>query len=354
MPENNEATRVPEQGIPAVERYDARNGLRIYRIRHQALPHLAGYVHLILGNDGFPPTLVDAGSGEGCSFPDILAGFDAVRKEWGESVTPERVETLIVSHAHIDHFGGAHLWKRYGARVCAHLYEARMLESFRERASVANAAYEEFLRRTGTPEDRIDSVLQAFGFLPGRAVPVSVDRRLEEGDRVNGLEILHFPGHSAGHIAVRAGEFLLSGDLILSKTLSQNWPESVFPNCGMTRSLESMKRLERLAVSDPQIRLLPAHESPIDRVLPRIQMIAKAEQRRNDRLISLLDDSEDGLTIDQLAKKMYLTAHLNRTFFAICDVASRVEYLALRGAVAAVNYDRLRLDGNVIRWRAAF
>ena len=96
-----------------VQRWTAKNGLRIYRIRHQPYPYLSGYVYLILG-EGFPPTMFDAGSGEGTSFDDIIKGIEQVCKKWKEKIKPQQIEHIILSHAHIDHFGGTHLFKELG------------------------------------------------------------------------------------------------------------------------------------------------------------------------------------------------------------------------------------------------
>ncbi len=335
-----------------VQRWTANNGLRIYRIRHQPYPYLSGYAYLLLG-DGFPPTMFDAGSGEGTSFDDIISGIDQIRKKWKEKIKPEQIEHIIISHAHIDHFGGTHLFKKLtGAKIYAHLYDAPIIESYREKTTIGTYSHRNFLHICGVAEEEIEPVLKAFGYLPERTVPVHVDTILEDGDKVNGLEVVHFPGHSAGHIGLRVGEFLLTGDLILSQTLTQNWPASFFPFCGFARTVESMKKLYRMAESknSPQV-LLPGHEDPIFDITSRIQMVKRSEDRRNQRLQRLLTENKEGMTINELAKMMFWTAHINRRFFALSDVAARLEYLMLCGLVSAVNYEVLLPGETAIRWR---
>ncbi len=323
-----------------VQRWTAKNGLRIYRIRHQPYPYLSGYVYLILG-EGFPPTMFDAGSGEGTSFDDIIKGIEQVCKKWKEKIKPQQIEHIILSHAHIDHFGGTHLFKELGnPKIYAHPYDAPIVESYREKTT------------SSKKDQMIEPVLKAFGYLPERTSPVHVDDVLEDGDKLNDLEILHFPGHSAGHIGMRVGEFLLTGDLILSQTLTQNWPATFFPYCGFARTVESMKKLYRLTEKkDPPKILLPGHEDPIFEIQNRIQMVQKSEDRRNTRLQRLLTETEDGMTINELAKMMFWTAHINRRFFALADVAARLEYLMLCGFVSAVNYEVLFPGETALRWR---
>ena len=176
-------------------------------------------------------------------------------------------------------------------------------------------------------EEQIEPVLKVFGYVPERVSSVRIDSVLEDGDKINGLEVLHFPGHSAGHIGLRVGEYLLTGDLILSQTLTQNWPATFFPFCGFARTVESMKKLSQLTKSpDPPQMLLPGHEDPIPKIQQRIDMVKKSEDRRNNRLMRLLNESKEGMTINELAKMMFWTAHINRTFFALADVAARLEY----------------------------
>lgn len=337
-----------------VQRWTAKNGLRIYRIRHQPYPYLSGYVYLILG-EGFPPTMFDAGSGEGTSFDDIMKGIEQVRKKWGEKIKPQQIEHIILSHAHIDHFGGTHLFKELGnPKIYAHPYDAPIVETYRERTTIGTFAHANFLHTCGVPEEEIEPVLKAFGYLPERTKPVHVDDVLEDGDKLNDLEILHFPGHSAGHLGMRVGEFLLTGDLILSQTLTQNWPATFFPFCGFARTVESMKKLYRLTErKDPPKILLPGHEDPIYEIQNRIQMVHKSEDRRNTRLQRLLTETEEGMTINELAQMMFWTAHINRRFFALADVAARLEYLMLCGSVSAVNYEVLFPGETALRWRLA-
>ena len=72
--------------LPPVKRFEASNGVRVYRIPCQVFDYLSARVYLLLGAG--PPTLVDTGSGQGESTAQILAGLKTVRTEFGESVRP--------------------------------------------------------------------------------------------------------------------------------------------------------------------------------------------------------------------------------------------------------------------------
>lgn len=96
---------------------------------------------------------------------------------------PARLSTIILTHCHIDHVGGAHeLKKRYGARIIMHELDAEVVE-------------------------RGDSKMTAAHWYGVPFEPLKVDVRLsrdEERLPIGGREIvcLHTPGHTPGSISV--------------------------------------------------------------------------------------------------------------------------------------------------------
>lgn len=319
--------------------------VRIYRIETTVFPHLSAYVYLAMG-ERFAPVLIDAGSGELDSPQEILSGLERIAPDFGERFAPTDVQTILLTHAHIDHFGGANeLSRRLGASVACHRFDSRIIESFSERASVANARYGTFLAEMGVESERIDPVLRGFGFLPGRVRSTPVDRTLDEGDEFGPFRVHYFPGHSAGAIALEIGDFLISGDLLLAKTLTQIWPERIMPQTGLIRYLESIEKLRTLLETRQNQRrpliLLPGHEASIQDPLKRIELVVQSTMRRNDRLLAILKRSDSAMTGFELSRRLYLTTHMSRTFFALADTAARLEYLQLHGRLAADNYDDL-------------
>ena len=118
--------------------------------------------------------LVDAGCGRGLD--RLLANVAAA------GVTRERIETLLVTHCHFDHTGGAaDLRERLGCRVMAHELDAPFIEQG-------------------------DDQVTAATWYGARLRPCPVDRRLTGGaDTVDlggrPIEVLHIPGHSPGSVA---------------------------------------------------------------------------------------------------------------------------------------------------------
>src|SRR5689334_10796265 len=105
--------------LPATQRFVTSSGARIYRIACEAFPELVAFVHLVL--DAGVPTLVDTGSGYGESNAQILAGLESVRSDFGESISLADIRRIIITHGHIDHFGGLPFFvEQTSAEVAVH------------------------------------------------------------------------------------------------------------------------------------------------------------------------------------------------------------------------------------------
>ena len=87
-----------------MERFASAGGLRIYRLRLQAFPDFFVHAHLVVGAD--TPTLIDVESGRANSNDDLITAFAKLQADHGEKVSLADVGRIIVTHGHLDHFGG--------------------------------------------------------------------------------------------------------------------------------------------------------------------------------------------------------------------------------------------------------
>jgi glyoxylase-like metal-dependent hydrolase (beta-lactamase superfamily II) len=119
--------------------------------------------------------LIDAGAGPG--FNRIVSNIE------GLGFDPAKVTTLILTHCHIDHVGGAHLFKeKFGPRIVMHDLDAQVVE-------------------------RGDNRMTAAFYYSIDFKPLSVDVKLageEEHLSVGGQDIVcvHTPGHTPGSMSV--------------------------------------------------------------------------------------------------------------------------------------------------------
>lgn len=132
---------------------------------------------------------------------------------------PQDVSTILLTHAHDDHVGGAaEMIRRSQAdEVLMHELDADLAASGQTPE-----------RDSATFSGRLMSRLPQRRF-----APFEVTRRLQDGDILDvagGLQVVHTPGHTAGHISLlhRASESLITGDSIFNMTSRLTWGLSGF------------------------------------------------------------------------------------------------------------------------------
>jgi glyoxylase-like metal-dependent hydrolase (beta-lactamase superfamily II) len=115
---------------------------------------------------------------------------------------PSELKTIVLTHSHYDHVGCAsELRERTGARVAAHPEDAGFIEGTKRPVPPKGAA-------------RILVALISPFMKPKR---VKVDIRLNDGDAVAGMKVVHVPGHTPGSIALLdpMRRVLFSGDALM-------------------------------------------------------------------------------------------------------------------------------------------
>lgn len=118
---------------------------------------------------------------------------------------PSDLAGVLLTHRHSDHAGNAAWLQRdFRVKVYAHRADAEILEGTAPRAEIGHG---------GTLVERAMSRLE--NRFPAQ---LRVDRALEAGEVVEGLEVHWVPGHTEGSVLYRhdATKSLLSGDTILT------------------------------------------------------------------------------------------------------------------------------------------
>jgi len=105
------------------------------------------------------------------------------------------------------------------------------------------------------PARRCDSLIRATA--GRRTKTFAVDRVLHDGDDLDGLTVLHLPGHTAGHIGVQAGPVLFAGDAVMGGRKPRPLPGLITQD----RAAERWS-LERMAAMQIEL-LLPGHLGPV-------------------------------------------------------------------------------------------
>jgi glyoxylase-like metal-dependent hydrolase (beta-lactamase superfamily II) len=141
--------------------------------------------------------MIDTGSGPGINM--IISNIQKL------GLDPARLSTIILTHCHIDHVGGAHeLKKRYGARIIMHELDADVVE-------------------------RGDTKMTAAYWYGVPFAPLKIDMRISgEQERLvfgqHELICLHTPGHTPGSVSVyldMSGKRILFGQDIHGPFLAE-------------------------------------------------------------------------------------------------------------------------------------
>jgi glyoxylase-like metal-dependent hydrolase (beta-lactamase superfamily II) len=167
----------------------------------QVVPMGMANAFLIEGDDGL--TLIDAG------FPDKEAAvLDAIR---GLGRSPDQLNHLIFTHGHPDHIGSAAaIVRATGARTYMHPLDIPIAESggpFRPMRPAPGLLRQVMCNLFFHPDELME--------------PVAIDQPLVAGETLpiaGGIDVIHTPGHCAGHVALlwQPGRMLFAGDVYMS------------------------------------------------------------------------------------------------------------------------------------------
>jgi glyoxylase-like metal-dependent hydrolase (beta-lactamase superfamily II) len=186
------------------------------------------HVYLIAGEEG--PVAFDSGlKGTGA---EILAAADAP------------LERVILSHAHVDHRGGA---AELGAPVYCHPDEVADAEGdagrrYTDYSLIENEQVRELLPQLHDAWD---------------GGPVEITGTIGDGEEIAGFQAIHIPGHAPGQIALfrQSDRLLLAADLVFTMDPETGRPASArvphpFSNWDTEVARESVSRLAPLGANE--------------------------------------------------------------------------------------------------------
>jgi len=328
--------------LPLVQRFVSSSAARIYRIPCEVFPRFIAYVYLVL--EAGPPTLIDTGSGYGQSNEHILAGLETVRRDFNESLRSEEIERIILTHGHIDHFGGlATFADRTDAEVGIHALDRRVLVAYEERVVVATKALRVYFEWAGVEPELKDDLIAMYGFSKKHVRSVPVDFTLADGQQLDGMRFIHTPGHCPGQVCIMLGDVLLSADHILERTTPHQAPESITAYTGLGHYLESLDKVSKIGGFD---LALGGHEKPIHNVYQRIDAIRQSHQRKLNRMLDIVREYDGPPTIRDMMKVMYPDVKQFNVLLALEEVGAHVEYLYQLGELAVENLDEVQREDN--------
>ena len=218
----------------------------------------------------------------------------------GAGLSVDAVETVVVTHWHADHAGLApRLAAAADADVVLHEDDAPLVGEYsveRERRLDRDARR---LRKWGVPDATVDAIVDAD--TPSSMPDACPVRAVADGESVAGAEVVHTPGHTAGHLALLAGDALLVGDAVLPTYTPNVGGSDTRLDAALSTYLDTLDGLaERFGGGDRSGAApdaYPGHGSTVD--LPgRIRTIRDHHAERILDAVGALpdtgDDTDDG------------------------------------------------------------
>jgi glyoxylase-like metal-dependent hydrolase (beta-lactamase superfamily II) len=229
-------------------------------------PFPVGPINVYLAN-GDEPTLIDTGPKDPATLPalrDALAARGLAFKD---------IRRVIVTHAHVDHFGlAAQIVAESGARVLSHSRNRWWLTDFEHEWMRRHDFYHDMFMRGGAPREYADGVVSGMRRITQYAASVPAENfvALEDGDTLalGGEEwrVVFAPGHASGLICLHnpAARALISSDHLLRDITSN--PVLEPPTRGEAERpralVDYLASMEKTAQLDARVAL-PAHGEPI-------------------------------------------------------------------------------------------
>jgi glyoxylase-like metal-dependent hydrolase (beta-lactamase superfamily II) len=327
----------------SVKKFTTRAGVRLYQIPMVVFPNgFVGYSYLVF--DAGPLTLIDAGSGFGDSSTHLLDGIQTVADEFGEKFSIKDIDHIIVTHGHLDHYGGvAFMAEQTGARVGIHELDRRVLTNYEERLIMATKDLTVYLERAGVPDAERGKMIEMYNFAKQHVKSVQVDFSLDEEVMFEGMRFYHVPGHCPGQVCIRIGEVMITADHILSRTTPHQAPESITHYTGLGHYRDSLRKIAHV----DGIELgLSGHEDPIEDVYQRIEDILHSHDRKLNRVLDIMKTANFPLTIKEITNLMYPDKIGYETLLALEEAGAHIEYLYQHGTISVANLSQVEQEDN--------
>lgn len=266
-------------------------------------------IYVIPGENGL---IYDAGYGKKKSIKYLTNKIHEIRKLYSSQNKEFKLEWILPSHAHPDHFAGLKLIRdKLDIKI---MLTQRMAEitnnrhSFYKSFEESNEDYYKIKKKEKPNlEEKTRKFLYRKFYKYGYGVEYvnHPDEIIKENAEIiindEPWRIFHSPGHAIDHISLYNENkgVLLAGDNILRSKTTWLGP----PGSDIHDYINSLKYIQDL----PKLNIiLPAHGSPIDNPKKRIEEILTHRNNRTKQVLNvIIENSYEGISLEEIIHTLY-------------------------------------------------
>jgi glyoxylase-like metal-dependent hydrolase (beta-lactamase superfamily II) len=316
--------------------FETSSRAQVHRLPLRVFPDFWAYVYVFIQDD--LRILIDTGSGTDASHENLLDGLQQA------GLQPSNLTHILLTHAHIDHFGGLTKLKSLtDAKIGCHELDLQTVAHHDARLALIGRRLASFLTEAGLAQEEADTLLGIYRFTKAIYRSVPVDFVYDEN--FSALDIIHLPGHCPGHVAMRLDDVIFCGDMVVKGVTPHLAPESINPYGGLDHYLESLSRFQEWA-KDARL-ILNGHDDVITDLPVQIQTTHQNIIRRVSKALGAL---REPLTIAEICKAVYGEMSGYNQLLVIEKTGAYVEYLYEHGMIEVTNADELE-QGRPARYR---
>jgi len=286
-------------------------------------------------------TLIDPG-------PDFVEAYDALALELsglGHDIAD--VDTVLITHAHMDHFGLAgRIREESGADVMIHRAAVQKVNAPDEYFYRERKYFTPFVKRHGVPDEIAEAVTKVPEPYMRFHAPTEVNRPLADGGVVDvgvPLECIETPGHSAGGIAFLWGEreVLFTGDHVLdhitpNPTLQMPREEGGERHRSLPQYLSSIRSLQSVDATVGH----PGHGATIRDLKFRLEEVITHHETRKEEFFEFVED--EPMSAYEIMWEYFGNLPLTEYFLGLSETIGHMDLLEAEGRVETVGDELCR------------
>lgn len=329
------------QNDPTLRRYETAGGTVVYKLPVQAFPNHYTNCYLVMDD---AVTLIDTGSSYDESIRTLEQCFVSLKDEFGEKVTLGDLGRVILTHGHIDHFGGViDVLEKGRPQIGIHALDVSVLKNFKERLIVTSHNLKIYLDRAGVSSEQVASLLSQHKWSKDEFKSAPVDFVIERGPLPDSdFMVYHTPGHCPGQICLRLDDIMFTADHVLSHITPNQAPEFITRYTGVGHYVESLEDMLEL----DGIRLgLGGHEMEMDDLRGRIRDTIAFHEGRLEKALNICDRPK---SIKEISLELFGERQGYHVLLAFLETGAHVEYLHERGQLTVSNFDEVEDEENPV------